>query len=170
MSAPPPPKKPFTGDPNQYPPNHFAKSITGACLCGSISVTVNENIFNDYPSAYICHCANCRKVSGSYAAPNVRIEQDKVKIVDRKGTMKEYDDFETGSGNPVHRFFCGRCGSPIKSETARFKDMYILKMGIFPRIPKPQFETFAEHRHAWQGKHDGVEQFALVMGGKKLGE
>jgi hypothetical protein len=51
-----------------------------------------------------------------------------------------------------------------------FPHMYMLKMGMFPRIPKPECESFAEHRHEWQGKHDGLEQYALVRGQKKLGE
>jgi hypothetical protein len=59
---------------------------------------------------------------------------------------------------------------PIKSETARYPDMYILKMGMFPQIPQPRFETFAAHRHEWQGVHPGVVQYATLLGGKKLGE
>jgi hypothetical protein len=59
---------------------------------------------------------------------------------------------------------------PIKSESALLPDLYILKMGIFPQIPKPQFETFAAHRHEWQGVHEGLVQFATVKDGKKLGE
>lgn len=43
-------------------------------------------------------------------------------------------------------------------------------MGMFPRIPEPEFETFAIHRHDWQGTHDGVTQFKVKMGGEKLHE
>ncbi|KAF2678808.1 hypothetical protein K458DRAFT_490910 [Lentithecium fluviatile CBS 122367] len=169
MPTPPPPKNPFTGDPKQHPDSSFAEGITGTCLCGSISVRINADIFTT-PAAYICHCANCRKVSGSYAAPNLRMDKDKVEITDTRGTMKRFDDYATGSGNPVHRFFCGVCGSPIKSESERLAGKYILKMGIFPRIPKPVFESFAEHRHEWQGLHPDVVQYATVIEGKKLGE
>ena len=110
MTTPLPPKKPFTGDPKQYSPDHFSKSISATCLCGSISVTINEDIFA-LPDIYLCHCANCRKVSGSYVAPNLRIAKEKVEIEDRKGTMKTYEDWETGSGNKVERTFCSGCGS-----------------------------------------------------------
>jgi hypothetical protein len=111
-APPPPPKTPFTGDPKQYPPGHFEKAATGTCLCGSISVTVAANIF-DLPDMYICHCANCRAVSGSYAAPNLRVRKDVVEIEDRRGTMKKYEDYATGSGNAVVRSFCGGCGSCV---------------------------------------------------------
>jgi len=59
---------------------------------------------------------------------------------------------------------------PIKSESSFLPNLYILKMGMFPQIPKPKFETFADHRHEWQGVHEGVVQFATLKGGKKLGE
>jgi hypothetical protein len=47
--------------------------------------------------------------------------------------------------------------------------MVILKMGIFPRIPEPECESFALHRHAWQGKHGDMTQFEILRGGKLLG-
>lgn len=54
------------------------------------------------------------------------------------------------------------------SQPEIFPNVYILKMGMFPRIPRPECESFAEHRHEWQGKHEGLEQFALIRGQKKL--
>lgn len=60
--------------------------------------------------------------------------------------------------------------SPIMSKPAVFPTKCVMKMGLFPRIPKPQFETFAEHRHDWQGTHEGLEQYATLITGKKLGE
>lgn len=48
--------------------------------------------------------------------------------------------------------------------------LVIVKMGMFPRIPQPECESFALHRHPWQGKHEGLTQFEIVRGGKKLGE
>jgi hypothetical protein len=41
---------------------------------------------------------------------------------------------------------------------------------MFPRIPEPEMETFAAHRHDWQGKHDGVKIFKLKAGGEILEE
>lgn len=48
--------------------------------------------------------------------------------------------------------------------------LVIVKMGMFPRIPMPECESFALHRHSWQGKHEGMTQFEIARGGKKLGE
>jgi len=60
--------------------------------------------------------------------------------------------------------------SPIMSEPAVSPDTIVLKLGIFPRISKPEAESFAEHRHVWQGTHNGIVQFATIRGGRKLGE
>lgn len=51
-----------------------------------------------------------------------------------------------------------------------YPTMIIVKMGIFPRIPDPECESFALHRHPWQGKHDDLPQFETLRGGTKLGE
>lgn len=78
---------------------------------------------------------------------------------------------ETGVIMRVIRFLANAGGdSAIMSEPAIFPKMYILKMGIFPRIPQPEAESFAAHRHEWQGVHEGVTQFETLRGGKKLGE
>lgn len=60
--------------------------------------------------------------------------------------------------------------SPIMSVAEIYPTMVIVKMGIFPRIPDPECESFALHRHTWQGKHDDLPQFEILRGGKKLGE
>lgn len=51
--------------------------------------------------------------------------------------------------------------SPVKSMAESRPGVVIVKMGMFPRIPAPEFETFALHRHEWQGKHDGVVQYKV---------
>lgn len=51
--------------------------------------------------------------------------------------------------------------SPVKSMVKSRPGVVIVKMGMFPRIPAPEFETFALHRHEWQGKHDDVVQYKI---------
>ena len=54
--------------------------------------------------------------------------------------------------------------------TPLYAGKVVVKMGIFPRIPEPEFETFGIHRHAWQGNHSGVTQFKIKLNGEKLDE
>lgn len=60
--------------------------------------------------------------------------------------------------------------SPICSIAEAYPGRIVLKMGIFPRIPAPEMESFAEHRHDWQGKHDGMRQHKYLPTGPLLGE
>lgn len=102
----------LTGDPKQHDPSKFSDGMTGSCLCGSIQVSILPkagDLFSK-PKGHLCHCANCRKVAGSYVASNMLLDEDAVKIEDRDGTLKVYEDKETGSGNSVFRSFCGKDG------------------------------------------------------------
>jgi hypothetical protein len=100
----------LSGDPKQHDISEFSQSLKGQCLCGSIQVTINDSELFTRRRGHLCHCANCRKVSGSYASINLIIESDKVDIVDRDGTLTEYKDTETMSGAVLGRWFCRRCG------------------------------------------------------------
>ena len=100
----------LTGNPNQYDAAFFSESLKGNCLCGSVHVTINDPELFTRRRGHICHCSNCRKVSGSYASINLIIEEDKVQIEDRDGTLREFIDKETLSGKPIGRWFCSRCG------------------------------------------------------------
>ncbi len=99
-----------TGDPNAHDVSKFADGMTGSCLCGSITVTIKDNELFSKRRGHLCHCANCRKVAGSYVASNLLIEQEKVEIEDRDGTKKTYEDRATLSGNSVFRSFCSKDG------------------------------------------------------------
>ncbi|OAK94119.1 hypothetical protein IQ06DRAFT_298574 [Phaeosphaeriaceae sp. SRC1lsM3a] len=158
------------GNPNTYPLSGFSSGLSSTCLCGAIRVTIHDSELFSRPRGHLCHCANCRKVAGSYVSANLAIEKEKVEVKDEKGVMKRYKDYATGSGKCVERCFCGECGNPIMSLAEIFPKMVIVKMGMFPRIPQPECESFALHRHDWQGKHGDMPQFEIVRGGKKLGE
>lgn len=103
------PKDP-TGDPKQHDASKFKDGMSGTCLCGSVTVHIKDNELFDKKRGHLCHCANCRKVAGSFVASNLLIEQEKVEIKDKKGTLKKYEDYDTLSGNPVYRTFCSTDG------------------------------------------------------------
>ncbi|KAK5108856.1 hypothetical protein LTR62_007746 [Meristemomyces frigidus] len=155
----------LTGDPKQHHPSSFASSTTGSCLCGSITVTITDSELFTKPRGHLCHCANCRKVAGSYVSSNLLIEAEKVAIEDRDGTLTTYEDRATGSGNPVYRFFCKKDGNPIKSETQAYPGKVVVKMGMFPRIPQPEMESFGLHKHSWQGKHGDMPTYKVKFAG-----
>lgn len=102
------------GDPKSHPIDEFKDGLTGSCLCGSITVTLKDKELFTKPRGHLCHCANCRKVAGSYVSANIIIEKEKVDIVDRESSLKEFIDLQTGSGKPLSRQFCGICGKYVR--------------------------------------------------------
>ncbi len=85
------------------------QTMEGTCLCGAITVAVTDPDLYTRRRGHLCHCANCRKTSGSTYGANLAIESEKVKITG-EDKLKEYRDSNTLSGNTVSRFFCSNCG------------------------------------------------------------
>lgn len=109
-----------TGDPKQYDTSQFSEGLSGSCLCGSITVTLHDKELFTKPRGHLCHCANCRKVAGSYVSSNLLIEAEKVTIEDKNGTLKCFEDTATLSGNPVYRYFCSTDGKYVYLNTFKY--------------------------------------------------
>jgi hypothetical protein len=103
----------FTGDPNGHSTDEFKDGMSATCLCGSIRVTINDTELFTKPRGHLCHCANCRKVAGSFVSSNLAIEKEKVLVDDPKKVLKKYRDYATASGKCVERCFCGECGKYV---------------------------------------------------------
>ncbi len=96
--------------------------IEGGCNCGAVRYRAE----GDPIVVAQCHCANCRRQSGSAFSVNLLF---KAAAVSHEGDLSIYEDRDTFSGNPVLRKFCGRCGSPIFSEMTDGKEMIVVKAG-----------------------------------------
>ncbi|KAF2654989.1 hypothetical protein K491DRAFT_693281 [Lophiostoma macrostomum CBS 122681] len=182
----------YTGDPKTHPDEEFKDGMTGTCLCGAVKVTIHDpNLFtnpspnpnpdsdpnpNSDPTSdpaparrgHLCHCANCRKISGSFVSANLLLPEEDATVSDPGGSVRVYEDFATGSGKPVRRAFCGGCGCPILSRPEMLPGKIILKMGIFPRIPAPEMECFAAHKHVWEPEVQDIVGFKTVRGGERV--
>ena len=73
----------FTGDPKSHSTESIGNKLVGECLCGSIRVTITDDELWTKRRGHLCHCANCRKVGGTFAQANLNIEKEKVQIEDR---------------------------------------------------------------------------------------
>ena len=70
---------------------------------------------------------------------------------------------DTGdSGQPVHRHFCGRCGSPIFAKTVLAPGKVVLKAGTLDGMEglRPQAEIYADHAVEWLTPTAGAKRFA----------
>jgi hypothetical protein len=98
-------------DPKSHPISSFSTGMTATCLCTAIRVTITDADLFTKPRGHLCHCSNCRKISGSYVSASLAIAASSVNVEDPKNVMKRYSDYATGSGKCLTRCFCGECGS-----------------------------------------------------------
>ena len=72
------------------------------CLCGGIKLITKEKLRH----VINCHCSQCMKTHGNYAAYTACLEKDIIFI--SKKTLKWYQ-----SSKKAKRGFCSRCGASI---------------------------------------------------------
>ncbi|SEH19320.1 Uncharacterized conserved protein [Sphingopyxis sp. YR583] len=96
--------------------------IEGGCNCGAVRYRLSDNPI----TVAVCHCANCRRQSGSAFSVNVVVAADAMKLT---GDLTTHEDHDTESGQPVLRQFCATCGSPIRSLSAASPKVAIVKAG-----------------------------------------
>lgn len=81
----------------------------GGCLCGAVRYIVQ------WPPVLVatCHCGNCQKQAGSALSVIAFLKREQLEVV---GELSTYEDVGA-SGDAVYRKFCGKCGSPVITET-----------------------------------------------------
>jgi hypothetical protein len=75
--------------------------LAGKCLCGAVHYAVAD----EFVYALNCHCADCRRATGSAFKPFAGIERGKLSIVQGESDLLVYGEKDAGD---LH---CGRCGS-----------------------------------------------------------
>ena len=134
-------------------------TISGKCLCGQISVSVPETVFNKNDSVGLCYCKNCRQSGGCLASYNLYMPERDVQI---QGQPKIYWDKNTNSGTTVQRAFCDHCGSPIYGKNPNFVGLIAVRLGIFDRLPKPGMALYCKERPDWHKVIEGVEEHEIM--------
>ena len=77
-------------------------SINAKCLCGGVKI----KIIGKLRSVINCHCSQCMKTHGNFAAYTACL--DECIIYTNKKTLKWFN-----SSNVAKRGFCSRCGESI---------------------------------------------------------
>jgi hypothetical protein len=119
-------------------------SLTGRCLCGAIAYEITQP-----PTMMgVCHCRNCQRQAGSAFSTLAAVPKDDFVL---QGAPKLYEDRDTDSGNPVQRWFCGNCGSPIYSALPTRPDQIFLKTGTLDDTSgfRPGFHVWCSTKQDW---------------------
>ena len=104
----------FTGEPQfkvkPLPPEELPKPIS---LLTPKALT-HQKIISLTSSQVLCHCTDCRKVSGSMFTTNLFVASHALTLT--SGTPKTFSK-KADSGNAIVSFFCGDCGTTLWRET-----------------------------------------------------
>ncbi|SMQ45050.1 unnamed protein product [Zymoseptoria tritici ST99CH_1A5] len=129
----------------------------GGCFCGAVRIKST----GDVQVKALCHCADCKKITGSTYSTNIVVPGDGFSVT--QGTPKTYAK-KADSGSEITSYFCGDCGTTLFRSTPSFGDAKIIKVGVMDNAEKafadakPAVELFAKDRVSWVGAAEGAEQ------------
>ena len=114
---------------------------TGGCLCGAVRYSVRGEPFH----VGRCHCADCRKESGSAFTVYGQWPLD---AFDLSGELATYDG----------RSFCPRCGSRLVCMDDEGVEVRIGSLDDAPFGLRPEAEIWIKRREPWLTPVDGASQ------------
>ena len=127
------------------------KKIDGACLCGTISFSVQQ------PAKWCahCHCSMCRQAHGAGYVTWVGFEQDQIEF---KQGLDKLEWFESSPG--AQRGFCRRCGSSMFFRSERWAGELHIALGcILGKIDlQPQANVFFDKHVDWMPIDTSLKQ------------
>jgi hypothetical protein len=118
----------------------MATKLAGRCLCGRVRYrAAGAPLWVAH-----CHCESCRRATGAPVATYAGFAAESF-----AWTADEPASFASSSG--VLRTFCGRCGTSLTYQGARWPgEVHVLAATLDrPEAVTPQGEAFAEERLAW---------------------
>jgi hypothetical protein len=114
------------------------------CCCGQCAIEVaSEPAVNG-----ICHCANCKKRTGSAFGWSCYFRDDQV-----LRTAGDFRIYEIAGANPQQRHFCAACGTTLFWKARYFPGLTGIAGGCFVDAPlaAPSVTVSNDGRCAWVG-------------------
>ena len=118
----------------------------GGCLCGAVRYVVRGEPVH----VGRCHCADCRKESGSAFTVYAQWPLDAFEM---SGEIASYDG----------RGFCPRCGSRLLNPPDPDEGLVEIRIGTLDDAPfglTPEAEIWVKRREPWLAAVDGAIQHA----------
>ncbi|KAE9372032.1 hypothetical protein N431DRAFT_535718 [Stipitochalara longipes BDJ] len=130
----------------------------GGCFCNKIRV----NFTGEPNGKVLCHCLDCRKISGATFSNNLIVPENNFKL--ESGKPKEITK-TADSGKKITSHFCPDCGTTLFRTGESFPGAVIIKAGVlddpsFPDDNVPAGELFVGHRVKWNSEIDGAQQLS----------
>ena len=134
---------------------------TGSCLCGSVqwhSTASPTMQFN-------CYCIDCRKSTGAAFVPIMFFRAEDLTLT---GNLTHFDS-TGGSGHPIHRAFCARCGAQVAADAKMVPGTLSIRAGTLDNINlfSPCANIFVAHAPDWASPPQGLPSFAQLPRSRK---
>jgi hypothetical protein len=126
---------------------------SGSCLCGGVRYEIDGEL-GDFG---YCHCASCRKASGSSHGANVGVDRSRFRLLQGAERLRE---FESSPGKL--RVFCSTCGSPLYAYLRRTADVVRVRLGSLDspfRGGSLRAHTWVSDKADWETIEGEVPQF-----------
>lgn len=150
------------------------ETTTGSCLCGAIKYSFTgkpvTRVWHSPPPHLlqplfllmhmltviqaICHCLDCRKISGSHYSDNALLTSSQFTVL--SGTPKTFTIAPKAEGPKANitSHFCGDCGSTLWRSGEAFEGYMSVRLGTLDDETwiakgRPDGEYFGERRVAW---------------------
>ncbi|MEZ5535013.1 MAG: GFA family protein [Thiolinea sp.] len=132
----------------------MSDKINGSCLCGKVRFT----LVKDFKQFHLCHCQQCRKITGSAHASNLFTSPEGIEWTAGKELLKTFDHPD----NNFRKVFCSECGSGLPYESRRIP-MLIVPAGSLDDEPdaEPMDHVFWAERAEW---YDAVKDKPVFDG------
>ncbi len=117
---------------------------TGGCLCGAVRYDCAEAPL----MMGTCHCHDCQRHSGSAFATLMIFKKETVAVL---GDGVSRFSHAGGSGQPVERCFCSKCGSSVSAIYDVTPDFTVIFAGTIddPSLVKPQWNIYTAGKQPW---------------------
>lgn len=121
----------------------------GSCLCGEISFEID----GDFESFYLCHCAHCRKDTGSAHAANLFSTTARLRWVSGENLVKV---FNLPSTRHI-KSFCSICGSALPNVQME-GNLLVVPAGSLNEevLIKPNAHIFVSSKANWDDKLESI--------------
>ena len=119
---------------------------SGGCLCGAVRYSVRGEPLH----VTRCHCADCRKESGSAFTVYAHWPVEEFELTGE--VFSSYDS----------RGFCARCGSRLLDLSGLEDGIMEIRVGSLDDAPfdlTPQTEIWVKRRESWIPPVDGAAQY-----------
>ncbi len=94
------------------------RPLTGSCLCKRVKYSIEAEL----EEFYLCHCEQCRKITGSAFASNIQAKPTEIEWLSGAQYVRRFD-------YPGDRFFtkvfCCECGSGLPFLNKSGKKLFI---------------------------------------------